>query len=293
MAGAYRTSFDFIETIGFTADYAPPPPYQSWGTEFVYVVADEPGFVSLQHVLVMRFAGPDAPTEPMVVKHWRQDWRYQDPNLYVYTGNQTWQRKRLEPAAVAGTWSQAVFQVDDSPRYQAIGRWQHAAGHATWTSDETWRPLPRREFSVRDDYDVLTGTNRVTILPLGWVHEEDNLKAVLDANGNVDAEIPYLAREAGVNRYEHIDGIDFSAGDDYWQSTAPFWRSVRDAWAARFATHERLSVRNPEDAPPLFQATFELADRFAGEAFDAAAARRAIDETLDRYVDGSGPAEPP
>jgi hypothetical protein len=183
--------------------------------------------------------------------------------------------------------------LSPSPRYQAIGRWQHAAGHATWTSDETWRPLPRREFSVRDDYDVLTGTNRVTILPLGWVHEEDNLKAVLDANGNVDAEIPYLAREAGVNRYEHIDGFDFSAGDDYWQSTAPFWRSVRAAWAARFAAHERLSVRSPEDAPPLFQVTFELADRFAGDAFDAAAARRAIDETLDRYVDGSGSAKPP
>jgi hypothetical protein len=70
--------------------------------------------------------------------------------------------------------------VDDSPRYAARGRWQHAAGVSTWISDETWRPLPRREFSVRKDYDVLVGTNRHTITPTGWVQEENNVKLALD-----------------------------------------------------------------------------------------------------------------
>src|SRR5690606_37215540 len=65
MTGPYRTSFDFIETIGFTPSYEPPPPYQSWATEYVYVIADEPEFISLQHILVMQFEqqdeGPEGP----------------------------------------------------------------------------------------------------------------------------------------------------------------------------------------------------------------------------------------
>ena len=31
MAGGYRTSFDFLETVGFTPGFTPSRPYQSWG----------------------------------------------------------------------------------------------------------------------------------------------------------------------------------------------------------------------------------------------------------------------
>ena len=60
------------------------------------------------------------------------------------------------------------------------------------------RPLPRRESSVRDDYDVLIGHNRHTIVPSGWVHEEENYKVVLDGHGNVDNGLPYLSKELGI-----------------------------------------------------------------------------------------------
>ena len=46
MAGNFRTSFDFIETVGFEADYKPARPYQSWGTEFVTVVENSEKFIS-------------------------------------------------------------------------------------------------------------------------------------------------------------------------------------------------------------------------------------------------------
>jgi hypothetical protein len=286
MAGGYRTTFDFIETLGFSADYQPGPPYQSWATEYVYVVADQPRFISLQHILVMRFLDQDGSlSEPMVTKHWRQDWRYEDRNLHVYAGNGHWQRRELPAARVAGSWSQAVFQVDDSPRYQAIGRWQHHGNHATWTSDHTWRPLPRRESSVRDDYNVLAGTNRVTITPQGWIHEEDNLKLVLDAHGRADGAAPYLAREAGLNRYRHIVGYDFSAGDEYWRRTGPFWGEVRQAWEQIFTKHDQFSMRSRVDGEPLFGVMFGLAERYAGkQAFQADDARSRIDAALERYI---------
>ncbi len=286
MAGAFRTSFDFIETVGFGTGYEPPRPYQSWGTEYVYVVADEPRFISLQHILVMRMTAEDGDmSDPIVVKHWRQDWRYQDADLHVYRGHETWARQTLGAEQVAGAWSQAVFQVDDSPRYEAVGRWVHHDNHSTWTSGDTWRPLPRREFSVRDDYQVLTGTNRVTITPQGWVHEEDNLKTVLDGSGQPVAGAPHLAREAGLNRYEHIVGFDFGAGDEYWQGTGPFWAEVRVAWDRILETRDRFTLRDEVDGQSLFQVMFTQAEAFAAGDLDRTEARRQVASTLNRYMD--------
>jgi hypothetical protein len=287
MAGAYRTSFDFIETVGFVEDYEPTRPYQSWGTEYVYVVEDREDFVSLQHIIVMFFENPDGEIAgPAVVKHWRQDWQYEDDELHVFVGHDTWERRRLSASEIEGTWSQSVYQVDDSPRYQAIGRWQHDGNHSSWISDHTWRPLPRREFSVRDDYHVLAGTNRHTITPRGWVHEEDNLKAVLDADGNLRGDSPYLAREAGLNRYERIVDHDFSAGDAYWSNTGAFWSEVRAAWQRVFEERDRFRIRSEVDGKRLFEAMFSYAGELdAGKEFDADDAAAFIAETLARFIE--------
>jgi len=155
-------------------------PYQSWGTEYVFVAEDRPDFVALQHILVTRvLMEGGVVSEPFVVRHWRQEWRYQAETLLAYEGANAWARRAVPAAERSGAWVQSVLQVDDSPRYAARGRWKHEGGVSTWLSDETWRPLPRREFSVRKDYEVLVGTNRHTITPQGWLQEENNLKLVL------------------------------------------------------------------------------------------------------------------
>jgi len=286
MAGPYRTTFDFIEIAGFVPDYEPPRPYRSWGTEYVYVVTDEPRFISLQHIIVMFFKDDDGEVQgPAVVKHWRQDWTYEDKNVHAYIGKSTWQERTVAPDAVEGTWSQAVYQVDDSPRYEATGRWEHNANYSTWGSDETWRPLPRREFSVRDDYDVLVGTNRHTITPTGWIHEELNQKVVLSGPGEPGRDLPVLARESGLNRYERIVDHDFSAGDEYWARTAPFWADVRDAWEAQKASNKTFSITPRVDDKLLFQAMFEYAGSIEdAESYDPAKGQDYIADVLSRYV---------
>jgi len=286
MAGPYRASFDFLETVGFSAGFEPARPFRSWGTEYIYVVADEPDFISLQHVMVMVFREQDGSlSEPMVIKHWRQDWRYEDTVMHVYAGDRRWREVRLDAEAVAGRWTQAVYQVDDSPRYESFGAWVHTASYSLWESAETWRPLPRREFSVRDDYDVLIGTNRHTILPDGWVHEEDNRKVALEAQGDGIVPADTLAREAGVNRYQRISDYDWSAGERYWQRTAPFWRQVREAWSEILRRHDTVRVAKQADGRSLVMTMFSLADGTTAEGFDAEAARARIDAVLDRYVD--------
>jgi hypothetical protein len=284
MTGGYRTTFDFIETAGFVAGYAPSRPYQSWATEYVFVAEEQEDFLSLQHVIVMLFVDGSGNVQgPFVQKHWRQDWRYEDPSLHVYAGHERWQRVEHSGDSVRGRWSQAVFQVDDSPRYEALGEWIHTQNYSAWTSDETWRPLPRRESSVRADYHVLIGSNRHAITPTGWVHEEDNLKVALDAEGK-PKEI--FAREVGLNRYERVVGFDFSSAEAYWSNTRAFWADVREAWREIKRDREAFALAEEIDGRALFVPMFEYAEALdSGEPYDADASRQFVRETLARYLD--------
>jgi hypothetical protein len=286
MAGRFRTTFDFVETVGLTADFEPDRPYQSWATEYVYVLEDRGDFISLQHLIVMRYVDrEDRVQGPFVQKHWRQDWTYEDTDLHVYAGRHRWIRRTVAPEEAAGRWSQAVFQVDDSPRYEALGEWLHDGNYSAWTSELTWRPLPRRESSVRGDYEVLAGTNRHTITPSGWVQEEDNLKRTLDPDGRPAEDARYLARELGVNRYEHIVNFDFSAGQHYAERTAPFWADVRSVWGELYAERDALVLAAEVDGRELFEPLFEYAERLAeGAPYDPRGGQVFARATIRAYV---------
>lgn len=286
MAGPYRTTFDFLEIVGFQTDFEPAAPYQSWGTEYVYVVEDRGDFISLQHIMVMVYEDQQGNiSEPMVMKHWRQDWQYEKQDLLVYAGDGRFEHKNLSKDAVAGTWAQSVFQVDDSPRYESIGRWEHLPNFSTWESEETWRPLPRRESSVRDDYDVLIGTNRHTIIPHGWVHEQANYKTVLNEKSEPAGDAPYLAKELGVNRYRLIKDFDFGPGDRYWELTGPYWKDVREEWSRIISNNKGFVLQKSVNDVPLFAPLFSYAQEVYEQAdYDAEAGRDFIRRTLDEYT---------
>jgi hypothetical protein len=281
MAGGYRASFEFLETVGYATDYKPPAPYQSWGTEYVYVVEDRGDFISLQHIMVMFVAEKDGRiSQPMVMKHWRQDWHYQDTQLLEYVGNNRWKLRQLDKTTVQGTWSQSVYQVDDSPRYASIGTWQHNNSFSAWQSANTWRPLPRREHTVRNDYQVLEGTNRHVILPNGWVQEEQNQKLQLPQKQGATT---YVANELGNNRYQRVKNFDWRTGDTYWNKTGPFWAVVRQQWARLFAKHPDFTLKNDFNGKPLFVALFELAEQ--SEAGKLQNPDEMVATTLANYLD--------
>lgn len=257
MAGTYRVSFDFLEVVPFQPQDKPVAPYQSWGTEKIYVDEDTGKSISLVHILEMRIVQEDGSiSDPMVTKHWRQDWQFEPSHIVEHRGNDRWERVALDPQRMKGAWSQTVYQVDESPRYASVGRWEHTPSFSTWLSGETWRPLPRREWSVRDDYQVLIGTNRHTIYPAGWIQEENNLKAVLTDKREVDASQAYRAREYGVARYERIRDADFAAADRYYARTKQFWDQVRDRWQRVFAEQGTVTLRGPVDKLGLFRPLF-------------------------------------
>jgi hypothetical protein len=277
MAGEYRVSFDFIEVAGFESDYEPKQPYQSWGTEKIYVIEDRGDFISMQHLLVTRMIGDDGKaTDPVVTKHWRQDWQFKPGNLFAYRGDNTWQNMPVAAKDGEGAWRQSVFQVDDSPRYSGVGRWQHFGNYSTWIGGEVWRPLPRREYSVRDDYQVLVGTNRHTITPTGWVHEQQNNKVALDAAGSPRSDRPVVGREFGFNRYEHIQDFDFAAGDHYLTATEALWRAVRDEWNVMLARAEPVRLKGAPDRDRMFIPLFEMAEQLNATQSPAAFAAKQL-----------------
>ena len=281
MAGEYRVTFDFLEIESYQADGSRDRPYQSWGTEKVYVERDSGSSISLVHMLEMRILEDDGGvSEPMVTKHWRQDWQYEPRELVEFKGRDRWQRRQLARPERTGQWSQTVYQVDESPRYASVGKWEHSPSFSSWISGDTWRPLPRREWSVRKDYQVLVGTNRHTITPTGWLQEENNLKTVLRQDRAIDARQPYRAREYGAARYARLRDADFAAADQYFERTRTFWDAVQTAWADLFRQHGAVTLRAPVDQAGLFKDVFEYADEIASGKTPATPAEQVIRDSL-------------
>jgi hypothetical protein len=285
MAGEFEVQFRFEETVALRDGYTIVSPKRSGGTELVLVVEDSPKRIVLQHILVMppSAAKSDAAAtavepvpEPIVVKHWRQDWTFEKRSALEFRGDRVWERRGLSRRDVRGTWMQEVFEVDESPRYASMGRWVHRGGTSTWTSGETWRPLPRREHTTRSDYDVLTGVNRHIITPGGWVHEQDNVKLDLRRN----AAEPMIVKEFGLNRYRRIADHDFEPGRAYWQRTSAFWASVRAAWAERLGAARRARIELDTDGRPVMERLFELAACTGPLAERAGQARSVIDRSV-------------
>ena len=278
MAGEYRVTFDFKETVVLANDYARNKPKESGAYETVIVLADEPDRIVLQHLLVSKEGGH-------VTKHWRQDWFWQASSRFEFSDDQTWRVRTLPMEATQGAWTQCVYEVSDAPRYCGTGRWNHDAGVSTWTSDRTWRPLPRREYSKRDDYNALDVENRHTIVPGGWTHEQDNTKMQRHADG----QSSMLVREFGFNDYIRLDEgeFDFAPAYDYWAKTQDYWARVRAEWDARLAAGQGVYLDTPVDGMPIIKATFEHAQNIIdGESVSDTELR----DVFDRYVKSPGRA---
>lgn len=220
MAGDYKVTFDFRETVPLRAGYKPKEAYITYAQEIVRVIEDRGEFISLQHILLV-----GGPNKKMPIKHWRQDWVYEPDQMTRFVGGNVWENMNLSDAEARGKWAQFVYQVDDGPRYTGLGEWRYESGFAEWSSAPSWRPLPRRDATKRSDYHTIEAVNRHALTPNGWVHEQDNTKLIL-SDGGPQA----LVREVGVNTYVKADDLAADVAMTYWAKTKDFWEAVRAEW---------------------------------------------------------------
>ncbi|RZJ78430.1 MAG: hypothetical protein EOO47_13870, partial [Flavobacterium sp.] len=135
LAGFYKVTFNYAETFSPDDDYKFHDRHRSSAKEWAVILEDSPKKIVIQHLLVMR-------GDSMIIKHWREDWTYEDQTILAYDKDNAWKKVTLSANDVRGKWTQKVFQVDDSPRYEAIGTWVHVDGKHQWQSNSD-SPLPR------------------------------------------------------------------------------------------------------------------------------------------------------
>jgi hypothetical protein len=274
MAGDYKVTFDFTETVPFLTGYELKEPKLSGGYEVVRVIEDTGEFISLQHILVV---GPEDGLFP--IKHWRQDWQYQPDNVMVFIGGNAWKMQSVSPDEARGSWSQTVYQVDDAPRYGAVGTWTHTDGISEWTPPAEWRPLPRRDMTTRSDYHAVDAVNRHTITSWGWVHEQDNTKLILS-----DGKSTALVRETGVNTYKKSDAFDPQIALEYWDATADYWSFIRSEWTQIAKNSPQFAISIKGETEGLYMPLLEIADGIKNGDISLEAARADARDVLDVYV---------
>ena len=248
MCGCFEVSYRFAETFNYSDDpnYKPSKNKISKGLEWAQLVVDKKNTISIQHLLVV---GP--PNNQMVIKHWRQDWLYQNTDFYMYDGFNTWKFEQKQKSEIKKQWTQKVFQVDDSPRYEGSGSWVHVDGKSYWES-KTPAPLPRREYTKRNDYNITLRGNRQEITNFGWIHDQDNEKVIRE-EGTDDV---IIAAEKGYNTYKKVADSKCKAAQDWWKEHLDKWSIVRAKWSEVYGRNNTLKLETKVDNKALYKHLF-------------------------------------
>ncbi|MDO6760469.1 hypothetical protein Q4566_09695 [Tamlana sp. 2_MG-2023] len=266
MCGCYEVTFNFAETFNYSKDslYKPSETKIAGGLEWAQLIEDDKNKMSIQHLLQV-----GDPAHPHIVKHWRQDWLYENQDFYMFNGDNTWNYVTKPKSEVKGQWTQKVYQVDDSPRYEGSATWVHVDGKNYW-ENQTDAPLPRREYTKRSDYNVTARGNRHEITSNGWIHDQDNAKIIREA-GKEDV---LLAKEKGYNTYVKVDDSKCQAAIDWWKENEAKWALVRSKWDEVYGRHKDLALEAKVENKQLYKYLFS-------EDYEE---QKKIDEIIESFV---------
>ncbi|HTM98946.1 MAG TPA: DUF6607 family protein [Pedobacter sp.] len=274
LAGFYKVTFNYTETFSPDDDYKFHEKHRSSAKEWALILEDSPKKIVIQHLLVMR-------GDSMIIKHWREDWTYEDTQILAYDKNDTWKKVSLTANDVKGRWTQKVYQVDDSPRYQAIGTWVHVDGKHQWQSNSD-SPLPRREYSERSDYNVLNRGNTLYLTKTGWMFEQDNKKIIRSENGD-----KLLAMEKGMEEFVKTDPKSFGYAQAWWKEQEKFWKDARETWDTVFAENNVIKLTSKVDNKLLYEQFFELGNQSVKEKWDSAKNKEGVKKIILAYLSKS------
>ena len=266
MCGCFEVEFNFAETFKYSSDstYVPSNNYKTGGLEWAQLVDDEKNKISIQHILLV---GPES--SPYVMKHWKQDWIFENQEFYMYNGNNSWNYKTKSKGKVKNQWTQKVYQVDDSPRYEGSATWVHVDGKSYWENISD-APLPRREYSKRSDYNITERGNRQEITNDGWIHDQDNSKIIR----SIDKNDILIAKEKGFNYYKRVDDSRCKAAADWWTQNYSKWKTVRDKWNEIYSRKTDLKLHSLVDSKPLYSYLFD----------DAIINEESINKTIESFI---------
>lgn len=248
LCGCFAVEFKYAETFSPNPDYKFHDREKLGALELALPIESTDKKLVIQHILVMN--------DTSVIKHWREDWVYEQPYLWQYEGDKQWRKVALKPEQYKGKWTQTVWEVDDAPRYQGISEWVTTDGKTFW-QNTTNAPLPRREYTHRSDYNILRRTNRIVLSDTGWTHEQDNDKVRAK-----DGAETLVAQEKGYNIYKTQSARDCAYAAGWWKKQSPFWSRIRDAWESTLSQSTAINLQAKWEGKFLFQHLNELDKQF-------------------------------
>ncbi len=267
MCGCFDVKFNFSETFSYSDDslYQPSKDKIAGALEWAQLVEEEDNKVVIQHLLIV-----GSESNPMIIKHWRQDWIYQNTSFYMFNHDRKWNFIESSTNDVKGQWTQKVYQVDDSPRYEGSGSWVHVDGKNYW-ENATDAPLPRREYTTRSDYNVTLRSNRHEIVNQGWIHDQDN-KKIVRVDGEDDLVI---AEEKGYNVYTRVDDSKCVAAQKWWGENKDYWQKVRNIWNDIYSLNSNLELADKVEGKRLYDVLFSM---------DIKSSDKKIKKAIESYI---------
>ncbi|MEA5258146.1 DUF6607 family protein [Arcicella aquatica] len=273
--GCFDIKFSYAETFAPDKNYQYHDRYVTGGREWVFVDEESKDKLVLMHLLVIN--------DTMVIKHWREDWQYENTDLLAFDKGLTWKATQLPKNQVKGQWSQSVFEVNDMPRYEGTASWIHKDGQHLW-ANITDAPLPRREYTKRSDYQVLRRNNRIHVTPDGYLHEQDNDKVIRNASGD-----KLLAQEKGLNDYKKIDDEKCKIATEFWAKNREYWVDVRTVWGQLIAQNKGISLKaKSDDGKMLWKELDDVVESLKAKGEKNATKRQAeIRSVINKYLNDS------
>lgn len=271
LCGCFEVDFKYAETFSPDPNYKYHEREETGGTaELALPIEVSDKKIVIQHLLVV------SPT--MVVKHWREEWTYENPVIWTYKGNRVWVKDSLPADQVKEKWTQTVWEVADEPRYQGLSQFVHLDGKTIW-QNTTDAPLPRREYSVRSDYNILRRTNRLNISDSGYLHEQDNQKIIRQAG--IDQ---LLVEEKGHNRYKRVSDQECAVAKEYWEKNKNYWAKVRKFWTYYINTHKVIELKNKIEGKLLHEYLLTLAKEYSEKKVSDAEIDNRIKTEISRFI---------
>lgn len=271
LCGCFEVQFKYAET------FSPNPSYKfhdreeiSDALELTMPIEVTDKKIVMQHLLVI--------TDSVIVKHWREEWSYENPTVWNYQGDKVWTKQLVSADAVKGKWTQTVWEVSDEPRYQGFSQWVNLDGKTIWQSTAD-APLPRREYTQRSDYNILKRTNRINITDTGYIHEQDNQKVL-----RKDGKDQLIAEEKGINSYKRVADKECASAKLYWEKNKAFWTKVRSNWEAYINTHNTISLKTKVDGKMLNEYLFALAKDYASKKISDKDIDARINTEIQRFM---------
>lgn len=270
LCGCYEVDFKYAETFAADTAYRFHPRYHADGLEWIVAEEVSDKKIVIQHLLI---AG-----EAMIIKHWREDWEFGKNDWWLFNHDASWKHITGDEEKGKAQWTQTVWEVDDAPRYQGSSSWVHSNGKYYW-ENTTDAPLPRREYTKRNDYNVMQRTNRIIITDTGWIHEQDN-KKIVRKDGVADI---FLADEKGYNIYRKTDEAKCKSAVAWWQEHRQFWSAVRQSWEEAMKGKTDLHLTSRVDGKLLY----EQLDDVENQRSSNPEVKKKVKDTISKYIDNS------